>query len=99
MSSTLLSTPPQFSSTTTSLLRRAVESSAARRPGSAEELASALNLLSRESLAQGFTPEQMVVALRGAWHTDRASRTSEEPDRYYYAALGECLAIYFGEKG
>jgi hypothetical protein len=99
MTSTLLSTPPQLSSATTSLLRRAIDSSAARKPEGARELASALELLSQESIAQGFTAEQMVVALRSAWYTaGRVSRVSQGPDRDYYAALGECLAIYFGEK-
>jgi hypothetical protein len=99
MQSPLMSTPPQFSFGTTSFLRRAVELSAAGEPDGDQELSSALDLVCQESRARGFTAEEMVVALRRAWYpTGWVSRSSEAPDRNYYAALGECLAIYFEEK-
>jgi hypothetical protein len=98
MQSTLVSTPPQFSFTTTSLLRRAIELSAAGEPDGDQELSSALDLVCQESRARGFTAEEMVVAMRSAWYpAGRTSRSSQAPDRDYYAALGECLAIYFEE--
>ena len=100
MQSNLVSAPPQFSSKTTSVLRPALVSSATGGSDGQRELRHALRLLSEESRARGFTAEEMVVALRGAWHSaGRIQRLSDEPDRSYYAALGELLAIYFGEEG
>lgn len=95
MLSTLLTAPPELAFETVSLLRRAFQP--AGEQDSAEALTIALKRVCEEGRERAYGPEQIVVALRRAWHdADPArARTLGGPDREYYSALGQCMRIYF----
>ena len=61
----------------------------------------ALDETCREAHSRGLPAEAVVLALRLAW--SRVPRpdqvTNDAWTRGYYAAVGKCLSMYFGEDG